>query len=612
MRLFENSFLLRTIILISLFGIACALPDILVLSNPNSEMFTISRTSPVLFDEDTYYAKGASFFMTQGRLPFELEIYELRNAVTFNPPLPAVIIGSMARVLNSNLPLAWTLTHFLFPALSLLLAVRLASIFIGQNVYAWLIGLLFCTFGQSPRTFLMLSEYARAQPLLITRIEPQAIGLPLFLLFILSACYMCAGKTGIWKWLCGTAAGLQFYVYFFFWSILPIFFFVMCLLYFLVQDRSRFLNFLTSAGIAAILAIPFVMQMVFVTPSGYVKNGIGHLLNPTLFIGSAAFCFCLFLCWIAYQKSYLFLFKPTQTSGFRIQEGFLYSKIHTMTPILMVLSIAILLKYVISPYIFPLPETGHYVQRVIVGFTMFLLFCTLVRWLLARKWSRRLYSAAFVVLVVLVGYVFLKQIVFWDVHRTERTLVQREKTVEQLIRSHTQRTDVVAVGDPHYNMILPTRIHRYRFYADIARSVISPDENLKRYLFICKILGRTWEEVQDELTGRSNVARGRFIFDISVPHILAGTETVGQEELSKYAQFYEKVDGSFLQDRRLDYIIVNAVNEPAFLESSRQMGIKVNCVTSQGIVSLFRIMALNMAHNKWWQNTLDTTPIPRK
>ncbi len=209
----------------------------------------------------------------------------------------------------------------------------------------------------------------------------------------------------------------------------------------------------------------------------------------------------------------------------------------------------------------------------------------IIRALLVRKSSVWIYRAASVFVCLLVAYVFLKQTVFWNVHRAERATVQREKAVAELIRECTGRNDVVAVGDAHFNMILPTRIHRYRFFAEIGRSVVSPEENLKRYLFISKLLGRSWEEIKNELTGRSNIALGRFIYDISVPDILTATHNLKEDDLSKYAQFYEHVDGSFLRKRRVDYIIIDRAKESTILESSQQMGVKVKKVSSiNGIV----------------------------
>ena len=586
----RNNFYFHTFLISFLFGIACFFPDMLVLLNNDMQIFTLNKKSPILYDEARFYANGASFFMTHKKCPFDTEIYEFRNAITPIVPLPSIIIGTIACFFNQNLPLAWLITHFIFPALSLYLASWLASLYVGKNLYSWLIGLLFCSFGQGPRVFLILSEYAKAQPLIITRIEPQAVGLAFFVLFMLSISKIHIGRGETWKWIGGITGGLLFYVYLFFYSIVPFIYVFMCIFYLYIRDKKRFLDVFISGIIAFLLAVPAFIQFIYFKYSDYYPNLL--LIHGTESSGqfegsfsSAAIALACVLFAIAINFKWFDTlinrcFNAVINSEKRIQ----FQNHFSPLPISAIIVIAFLLEYIIDPLIFFIPHPHHYTQRIVIGFTIFLLFMEIAKRISAKHTPViKLLSKFF--LVLLIFFIFFKQFIFWQENKDERIIVEKENHVEQLIRFHTKSDDVIALRNPYYNTILPSRIHRYRFYADEWRSVVSNEENIKRYIFVQKLLGRSWNEIQDELKGLSNVSNGYYP---TVSSMIASIPAIGSDKLEPYRSFFIDANVSFLQDKRLDYVVVDNLSVEEFIVSSQKMGIRFNKIATLGGVLLFK------------------------
>jgi hypothetical protein len=79
---------------------------------------TSDEASALTFDETCCYAPFAGRFMWSGHLVAEVDNYERRNSDAGVPFVPAVVLGTMGRVLG-NLERAFIAADFVFPALAL-------------------------------------------------------------------------------------------------------------------------------------------------------------------------------------------------------------------------------------------------------------------------------------------------------------------------------------------------------------------------------------------------------------------------------------------------------------------------------------------------------------
>jgi hypothetical protein len=576
-----SSFTRMVLLASALFGLACALPSILVLADPGGQIFVASSRSSVLFDEGTYYAKASSLVMTQGGLPWELEIAELRGGVTFNAPLPPLLVGTVARAVGS-LPAAWALAQGIFPALSFLLAVLLVSTWLGRTPQALLVGALFCTLGQGPQGFLMLGEYASAQPLIVTRLDPQAIGIPLLLAFLLGTVRSARGVGGGWAILSAAAGGLLFHVYFFFYTLVPFVFAGTCLALAATGERKRLVSLVAAALGGAVIASPWIWQMSQATRAGYLGQG----LLPGGAGGGAALGLGVFA--VLLLSGAWALVRTTRLQHWMGPNTSRRADWLAAAPLASGWLAALLLWAVGSAGLLHIPEPAHYIQRVLVGVGLLILLVILFSSFRSGLANRRQGLVLFLVAAIL-ALSFVKQWTFWRLTAAERRADPREAAVEELVRSRTSPGDVIAVDDPLLNVVLPARVHRYRVYADKFRSTVGPEENLQRFAFAQKVIGGDWQAIAGHLDGQPRREPPGLVNGYSALLHLTERSALDVAALDRLATFFRSADASFLVGRRLDFFVLDEGRIAGARSAAASMGIDFEQVATLGGVALLRV-----------------------
>lgn len=563
-----------------LVGIGCALPNILgyLEFKEKYEPFSHLFTSAIQYDEITFYGPGASYFKEELSLPFEIDIYEYRNKPVLRYFLPDIIEGALG-YLFKDLRLAWGFIHFIFPLISFLLVYFLAKELTNEPLAACFSAVLFCTLGFGPRSFMNLYKEHIAQPVLFSRINSPAVTLPFLLVALIGLVKIQQRHFKIGVILAGIFGGLLFYVYYHYQTTYIFTLILLTLFFMMLKKWDIFLRILLTAIITNIIALPWYLQYLYtlkLSPQ-FISLFMDMPFNLKSFKIRGCFIFILLLL-LVYFLSKLYTRKDRL-------KNFPYSK---YLPIYALILAAILLQFIVSPYIFSLIMPAHFLQHIAYGFSLFVISCIMGNKLLLR--SPRYKLPIIISICTLVTLLFVKQFIVWQTTKRYFKVNPSERVAEELMRKYTTHKDVIAISDPYLNSVFSTRIWRFKFYTGSTLSNRSYQENLQRYLFIQKIFNRPWEYIDRKFSSKEDTDLAPLEV-MTIPFILGfGQDFAIKERRQELIKIYRSLSKTFLVSRKIDYLLcLSSEDEKNLLLGAEKLGINIYLAEKDSGAALYKL-----------------------
>ena len=120
------------------------------------------------------------------------------------------------------------------------------------------------------------------------------------------------------------------------------------------------------------------------------------------------------------------------------------------------------------------------------------------------------------------------------------------------VRSHLPPDVVIGSNDGNLLTLIPAIAGTWTFVPLGDRSMASDAEILTRYLLLCSLEGRTWQETESEL--RSD--RGFQTNNSSLGYVLVMQRKLLPETIETARAIWSNIDLRDFKDRRLDYLII--------------------------------------------------------
>src|SRR5262249_349134 len=146
----------------------------------------------------------------------EVDIFELRGAMSAWPLAHSVIIGSIAKLVGS-LEVSWIIAHAVFPAIVWLLLFFCSRELQLPVTAALALATATCLIPFGLRNFFLMGQSALIQPLELSRLPHPGLSFTLVLLSIIAASRAVAADSFVAAVGAGILIGLNFYSYYFYW-----------------------------------------------------------------------------------------------------------------------------------------------------------------------------------------------------------------------------------------------------------------------------------------------------------------------------------------------------------------------------------------------------------
>lgn len=513
------------------------------------------RISDLVYDETQLYAPGPNRFFHTGKIQAELDVAELGEIPNGYPIVHTVVVGILAKALGS-IELAWMVSHAVFPTLLWTLLYWCACRAVGSAVFSSAIAWGTCLFAFGPRNALLLRESSFLQPLELTRIPHPSISFLLLFLAIVFLAQAIVRPTIISILVGGLIAGTLFYAYYFYW----IAFFAGAGVLFLVLVWLR--NWQFAKSILAVLAIgclagvPYFSWTFRGMQSGLQRNLMARVGTFTRRpdIPALVLAVSLLILFFVFCKLKLGL-KPSANVLFQV------SLLSVIVGAALGLNLHLLTGFD--------AQHLHFYNRVLqpLGvYTAGLLILSI------KPAYKKLNSRLMLVLTsfgiaFLISAAYLRQI---EVGRNTATLHrQSDPRMDVLIwlRSHEPAGTVVGSSDRDLLTLIPGITGSWTFVPLGDRSMASNSEALKRYLMLCRLENRTWQDIENEFTAEENSAPN--ISFLSYTLVMQRGLTLPQLGVVRLIWDHLDIDQEF-RSRRLDYFITqNSSVATAFSSTNR-------------------------------------------
>lgn len=492
------------------------------------------QISPLVYDETQFYAPGAEAFARTGRIPGELDVFELRNLPDSYPVLHSVLLGYAARIAGT-LDVAWMLSHAIVPTLVWAVLFWNGRRFVGSDPLAMAIAWAVCFIPFAPRNSFLLGHDRFIQPLEITRMPEPALAFLALMLAIWLTARALHRPTALRMCMAGISCGALFYIYYFYW--IAFFAGVGSLLMALAIGRAlhhvRTIAIVLGAGI--LTGIPFLLSSFELMRAGYQRDlmGRGGLFTRHLDItGLIVALILLGALWLYCQREI-----PHGAEGQRYF-GLLLLAVSAGG--------AIGLNFqVVTGFN---AEHEHFYHRVLQP-----VLCYLFLLILFRRMRVRAVVPVAAAIAVLLTTAVVRQV---EVGRnTARYQRKSSPDIDVLawIRSHLPQNIVVGSSDVNVLTLTPAIAGTWNFVPLGSRSMTSTDEILRRYLLLCRITGEEWPDIEHRLKAvlTPDLPGMPVSFGVLVEaQISAGT-------LHSAREIWEHVNPERdFEGRRLDYLIV--------------------------------------------------------
>lgn len=509
-----------------------------------------ASVSAQVFDETHLYLPGARRFWTQGDLPAETDVYELRDRLQGYPFFHSLVLGGLAR-LTGSLEKAWVVAQGVGAAflwLGVLLLVQLFAPLVYSSAAAWITVL----FAFGPRHALLQGADALYQPLELVRLPHPAISFGVLLAATLAAIRVTASPGRLRAFVLGMIGGLLFSVYYFY----SVGFFLAALLVgitlLLLRDFA-IAGRLVLFGLGSFVsALPYFLRVWIGWQQGDQKQLMERVgtFTHAVSLPSAVISlgiFAVFVLWVLRCRPAL---RGTTLPLTRAALLWFYA-------LLAAGGLGISL-HAVTGYD---AQHTHFFNRLIQPMVCVLGLVTFWQ-LLGRHWrtlAQTLVATVAVILIALAGY-RQKQVAL-NTHEDHR-LDTPDHNLLGFLRTEAAGK-VVATTDPSLALLLPGVAGSWVYVPVADRTMASGAETLRRYLTVSKLEQRTLDATLRRLARRApDDAR----LWLHTPYVFFQSTTARPDLEEQSRKIWDKLDpAKELASRRLDFLVLPGGEMPESL-----------------------------------------------
>jgi hypothetical protein len=501
----------------------------------------VRQVSSQVYDETYEYTPGPRMFLRTGRIPGEMDVFELKDAPTSEPLVHSVLMGLLAKGTGS-LEWAWMVSHAIGPTLIWAVLFWIASRCVGSAPLAMAIAWSVCFIAFAPRNSFLLARDRFIQPLEVTRMPPPALAF-LFLMLAIWLLSRALAKPNPARILAaGILAGSLFYVYYFYW----IAFFAGAGSLLLAVAIVKRLDYVKTIAWVIVLGcltgIPFFLRTLAATRAGHQRQLMARVAGfgrtPDLFGLFLALALAIGLwqyCRLRIRA------RPGAVPLLASDERSLFEAVLLAVAMGSALGLNLQVLTGIDA------QHTHFYNRALQPLLMYLFLL-----MLFRSIKRPPMAAIVAVIGILIAVASLRQI---EVGRN--TAVWHRKTNPDIdvlvwVRSHLPPDAVIGSNDVNLIELIPAIAGNWTFVPMGGRSMATDEDILTRYSLLCRIEGRSWQEVEAALR-LPGFREGKAM---SLSYALVMEQRPSSRSIETAKAIWNKIDlpGDF-RDRRLDYLI---------------------------------------------------------
>ena len=491
----------------------------------------VPQVSAQVYDETYQYAPDPGRFLRTGRIPGEVDVFEMRDAPSSAPVVHAVLVGLLAKWMGS-LERAWMVSNAIGPTLIWAVLFCNACRFTRSGPLAMAIAWAVCFIAFGPRNFLLLAKDRFIQPLELTRMPQPALAF-LFLILAIWLLSRALARTNPWRILAaGILAGSLFYVYYFYWVA----FFAgagSLLIVAAIIKRWDYVKTIACIVVLGCLAgIPFFLWTIEATRSGDQRQLMVRITDfnriPDL-IGLVLALALAIALWL-----YCSLRIRAQADEQPLFEAALLA---------VATGAAIGLNFQLLTGINA--QHGHFYNRALQPLLMYLFLL-----MLFRRVRKPPIAATAAVIGILIAVASLRQI---EVGRNTAPWHRKSSPdIDVLLwaRAHLPPDSVIGSNDANLIGLIPAIAGTWTFVPMGPRSMASNEEILTRYSLLCRLEGRNWQEVEAELR-RTGIQDA-----MSLSYTLVSQPKISSKSIESARAIWGDIDlARDFRDRRLDYVV---------------------------------------------------------
>ena len=499
----------------------------------------VPQVSDLVYDETQLYAPGPSRFLRTGQVQAELDVFELRGIPNSYPVLHSILLGLIAKATGS-LESGWMLSHAIMPSLIWAVLFWNACRIVQSGSLAMAIAWVVCFISFSPRNFLLLAPERFIQPLELSRMPQPALAF-LFLILAIWLLSRALARPALLRLVAaGITAGTLFYLYYFYW----IAFFVgagSLLLVAAIIKRWDYAKALASVLVLGCLTgIPFLFWTFEAMHSGHQRDlmaRVGIFTRRPDLIGLVLALALLVTLWL-----YCKLQIRAQSDE---QPLFLAVLLAVATGAAIGLNFQLLTGFD--------AQHGHFYNRALQPLLAYLFLL-----ILFRSVRRPPVAATAAVIAILIAVAAVRQIQVGRNTAAYHCKTSPDMDVLFWVRSHLPPDAVIGSDDSKLILLIPPIAGTWTFVPLGDRSMASNAEILTRYLLLCRLEGRTWEQAEAQLRSTLDSRSHRS----SMGYTLVMQQNILPETIEIARVIWNSLDlsGDF-KDRKLDYLITKRADD---------------------------------------------------
>ncbi len=455
----------------------------------------------VLGPDEAIYAAGVQEVLEGKFIPTDVSIYEHKKGPFFYAPLPFWIMTMLAGILGS-VRNALIFSDFFFSIVAFLLFYHLSKILLKNSYVSVIASLVFVFFYRLfiPPFALSLSGiskhitknlfYTFGQPIhfwFARFVQPQ-VSAALFLLALILLYVSLQKNKKRYYFLTGIIFALNVYSYFYSWTFLAVFLGLFFLFFLWQKDKERWQGLLISAAAGAILAIPYLVNLLALQAYDLTaRSG----LEMGRYVEGISLVYLILL-------ALFYLFFRNKSLEFSFLALLLISSI-------VVLNLQLIFGYTI--------QNGHWNSRIIVPILiLMLLYCgkelyskfqsSFSSWKVVS--AKKLFWGTAVFLFLLAANLQLQETM---VLKDKFGFSPAQAELVDWMQGNLQPEDVVLSSDLSWNLWIPAYTSSNVYFPYAAATLASDEEVKERFILTFKLLNKSNEEVEQQLTANSPYTR---------------------------------------------------------------------------------------------------------
>jgi hypothetical protein len=496
----------------------------------------VPQVSAQVFDETQLYAPGPSRFFRTGEVQAELDVFELRHVPNSYPVLHSILLGLLAKAMGS-LEWGWMVSHAIVPALIWAVLFWNACRFVHSGFLAMAIAWAVCFVSFGPRNFLLLGQDRFIQPLELGRMPQPALAFLFLILAIWLLSRALARPVPGRLLLAGVMAGSLFYLYYFYWIA---FFAGAASLLIVAAIIKRWDYVRTVAAIillGCLTGTPFFIWTLDAMHSGHQRDlmsRVGSFTRTPDLIGLILALVLIVALWLYCRRQIL------AQSDEQTLFGAVLLAVATGAAI--GLNFQLLTGFN--------AQHGHFYNRALQPLLSY--FFVLM---LFRRVRKPVFAATAAAIGILIAVAAVRQIQAGRNTAPYHRKSNPDIDVLSWTRSHLPPDVVIGSNDGYLLMLIPAIAGTWTFVPLGDRSMASNAEILTRYLLLCRLEGKSWQETETEL--RSNLQPNVS----SLSYILLMQRKIFPETIETARAIWRDIDlRDDFKNRRLDYLIIKRAN----------------------------------------------------